>query len=154
MYQAPPLGSHESVSLSWTAASIIAASSIATIVIDYDRGVWEALSERDSAARNTLVICVRHGTVGERELYRMPRLLERRLFARIVASVVLFALLVWRIDVAEAGRALRDADYVYAIPALLLFRLAKLPVAQRWRLMMPPFPDLPLPPLFGILLVS
>jgi uncharacterized protein (TIRG00374 family) len=84
----------------------------------------------------------------------MPRLLERRLLARIVASIVLFALLVWRIDVAEAGRALRDADYVYVIPALLLFGLAKLLVAQRWRLMMSTFADLPLPPLFGILLVS
>ena len=51
-------------------------------------------------------------------------------------------------------RALRDANYFYVIPALALFGLAKLLVAQRWRMMMSKFADLPLTPLFGILLVS
>ena len=60
----------------------------------------------------------------------------------------------WRIDLEQAGRALRDANYVYVIPGLALFGVAKLLVAQRWRVMMSKFADLPLPPLFGILLVS
>ena len=84
----------------------------------------------------------------------MSRLTDRRLVVRIVASVALLALLLWRIDLEEAGRALRYANYVYVIPGLLLFSIAKLLVAQRWRVMMSTFADLPLPPLFGILLVS
>ena len=84
----------------------------------------------------------------------MSRVPERRLLARIVASVALLALLLWRLDLEEAGRALRDANYFYVIPGLVLFGIAKLLVAQRWRVMMSTFADLPLPPLFGILLVS
>ena len=84
----------------------------------------------------------------------MSRLFERRLLVRTVASVGLLALLIWRLDLEAAGRALRDANYVYVIPGLLLFAVAKLLVAQRWRIMMSKFADLPLPPLFGILLVS
>jgi uncharacterized protein (TIRG00374 family) len=84
----------------------------------------------------------------------MSRFFERRLLARVAASVALMALLLWRIDLGEAGRALRHANYFYVIPGLLLFGIAKLLVAQRWRVMMSTFADLPLPPLFGILLVS
>jgi glycosyltransferase 2 family protein len=69
-------------------------------------------------------------------------------------SLVLIAILLWRIDLVQAGRALRDANYLYVIPALALFGLAKLLVAQRWRLMMSEFADVPVRPLFGILLVS
>ncbi len=78
----------------------------------------------------------------------------RRLLFRTAVSLALVAILLWRIDLSEAGRALRDADYVYVIPALALFGVAKLLVARRWRLMMSEFADLPLWPLFGILLVS
>ena len=84
----------------------------------------------------------------------MSRLFERRFLFRTAASIALLAILLWRVDLAAAGRALRDANYLYVIPALLLFGVAKLLVAQRWRIMMSKFADLPLMPLFGILLVS
>jgi len=84
----------------------------------------------------------------------MSRLLERRLLIRIAASVALLALLLWRVDLEAAARALRYANYFYVIPGLVLFGIAKLLVAQRWRIMMSTFADVPLPPLFGILLVS
>ena len=84
----------------------------------------------------------------------MSRFFERRFLFRSAASVILLALLLWRVDLSAAGHALRDANYVYVIPALLLFGVAKLLVAQRWRIMMSKFADLPLAPLFGILLVS
>ncbi len=84
----------------------------------------------------------------------MSRLLEPRLILRVVISVALLGFLVWRIDLEAAARALRDADYAYVVPALALFGIAKLLVAQRWRLMMSKFAQLPLMPLFGILLVS
>lgn len=89
-----------------------------------------------------------------RELLRMSRLLEPRFFVRTLASVALLAFLIWRIDLRQAATALRDANYVYVVPGLALFGLAKLMVAQRWRLMLSKFADLPLAPLFGILLVS
>lgn len=84
----------------------------------------------------------------------MSRFSERRLIVRVAVGLGLLAFLLWRIDLDKAARALRDADYVYVIPALVLLGLAKLLVAQRWRLMMSEFAAVPLPPLFGILLVS
>ncbi len=84
----------------------------------------------------------------------MTRFFERRLLVRVAASIGLLTLLLWRIDLEQAARALRYANYLYVIPGLALFGLAKLLVAQRWRIMMSTFVDLPLPPLFGILLVS
>jgi uncharacterized protein (TIRG00374 family) len=69
-------------------------------------------------------------------------------------SLALLAFLVWRIDLREAGGALRDADYVYVIPALAIFGIAKLLVSVRWQLMMSKFAALPLSYLFGVLLVS
>jgi uncharacterized protein (TIRG00374 family) len=84
----------------------------------------------------------------------VSRLADRRLILRTVVSLALIGFLVWRIDLAAAGRALRDADYVYVVPGLVLFGIAKLLVAQRWRLMISKFTDAPLMPLFGVLLVS
>ncbi len=84
----------------------------------------------------------------------MLRFTKRRLLVRTAASAALIALLVWRLDLDAAGRALRDANYFYVMPGLALFGLAKVLVAQRWRLMMSTFAVLPLWPLFGILLVS
>lgn len=84
----------------------------------------------------------------------MTRLLERRMLIRVAASVALLALLLWRLDIEAAAHALRYANYFYVIPGLALFGIAKLLVAQRWRITMSTFADLPLPPLFGILLVS
>ena len=82
------------------------------------------------------------------------RLLDRRLLFRTAISLALMGILLWRIDLHEAGRALKDANYAYVVPALAIFGLAKLLVAQRWRLMMSNFADVPLPTLFGVLLVS
>lgn len=84
----------------------------------------------------------------------MSRFSERRLLIRTAVSLALLTFLLWRIDLQKAGTALRDANYMYVVPAIALFALAKLLVAQRWRVMMSEFATLPLFPLFGILLVS
>src|SRR6476620_5079438 len=84
----------------------------------------------------------------------MSRLFEPRLFLRTVASLGLVGLLVWRIDLHQAGIALRDANYLYVLPAAALFFAAKFLVAERWRLMLSKFQDLPRWPMFQILLVS
>src|SRR5438094_2143680 len=85
----------------------------------------------------------------------MSRPLTPRTLLRTVLSLALLGFLLWRIDLDQAAEALRDADYVYVLPALALFGCAKLLVAQRWRLMMAKFTRVPpLPALFGVLLVS
>jgi uncharacterized membrane protein YbhN (UPF0104 family) len=63
----------------------------------------------------------------------LSRLIEPRLLIRAAVSLALIAFLVWRIDLHEAARALREADYVYVLPALVLFGMAKYLVAVRWR---------------------
>lgn len=73
---------------------------------------------------------------------------------RLAVSLALLGFLLWRIDLQEAARALRDADYVFVVPALAIFGVSKLLVAQRWRLMMSKFAHVPLSPLYGVLLVS
>ena len=84
----------------------------------------------------------------------MLRLVEPRLLIRTAVSVGLLAFLVWRVDLGEAWDALAAANYLYVLPALVLFMGAKLLVAVRWRLMMSTFAHLPLAPLFGIFMVS
>lgn len=84
----------------------------------------------------------------------MTRLLEPRLLIRTTVSLALLAFLVWRLDLSEAWDALREANYIYVAPALVLFGASKLLVAQRWRLMMSTFAQLPLGPLFAIFMVS
>ncbi len=103
---------------------------------------------------SSLVTRHAYGTVARRVLNRMSRRFQRRLVFRTAVSLVLLAVLLWRIDLHDAAMTLRDASYVYVVPALALFGLAKLLVAQRWRVMMSEFAKLPLRPLFGILLVS
>lgn len=81
-------------------------------------------------------------------------LFSRRLLIRAAVSLILLGVLIWRVDLADVGRALRDANYIYVIPALALFGLSKFLVAVRWRVMISKFDDIPLMPLFGTLLVS
>src|SRR3989442_370452 len=54
----------------------------------------------------------------------MSRLLTPRTLLRTVLSLALLGFLLWRIDLDRAAEALRDADYVYVVPALALFGLA------------------------------
>jgi len=85
---------------------------------------------------------------------QVARLLRPAVVLRLAVSLALLGFLVWRVDLQAAAEALRDANYVYVVPALAIFGLAKLLVAQRWRVMMHNFGPPPLMPTFGILLVS
>jgi uncharacterized protein (TIRG00374 family) len=84
----------------------------------------------------------------------MSRLIDRRFVIRTAVSVVLLGFLIWRVDLREAGQALRHADYIYVVPALTVFGAGKFLVGVRWRLMMSSFVRLPLSPLIAILFVS
>ena len=107
------------------------------------------------ARRNTIVIGARHGTVApEGAVQDGAPSLERRPLVRIVVSIALIALLLWRIDLAAAGPGAARRQLPLRIPGWRSSALAKLLVAQRWRLMMSTFAGPAAEPLFGILLVS
>jgi uncharacterized protein (TIRG00374 family) len=84
----------------------------------------------------------------------MSRFIDRRIVIRTAVSLALLGFLIWRVDLRDAGQALRQADYIYVVPALTVFGLGKLLVGVRWRLMMSTYARLPLAPLVGILFVS
>ena len=84
----------------------------------------------------------------------MTRLADRRFLLRAAITVVLFAILFWRIDLDEVSDALREANYLFVLPAMALFGCAKLLVTVRWRLMMGSAVKIALAPLFGILSVA
>jgi uncharacterized protein (TIRG00374 family) len=84
----------------------------------------------------------------------MNRLADRRILLRLAITVALFAVLFWRIDLEAAGLALREANYLFVLPAMVSFGVAKLLVTVRWRMMMGAHPRISIPPLFGILSVA
>jgi len=79
---------------------------------------------------------------------------QRRLLLRLAISASLVGFLVWRVDIAAALRTLTDVNYVYALPALALFTLAKLIFAVRWRVILARLGQPPVSTLFGTILVS
>jgi hypothetical protein len=79
---------------------------------------------------------------------------QRRLLLRLAISATLVGFLVWRVNIGAALRTLTDVNYVYALPALALFSLAKLIFAVRWRVMLARLGQPPVPTLFGTILVS
>jgi hypothetical protein len=79
---------------------------------------------------------------------------QRRLLVRLAISASLVGFLVWRVDIAAALRTLTDVNYLYALPALALFTLAKLIFAVRWRVILTRLGKPPVRTLFGTLLVS
>lgn len=79
---------------------------------------------------------------------------HRRVLTRLVISGSLVGFLIWRVDMAEALRTLTDVNYVYALPALSLFTLAKFVFAVRWRVILERLGRPPVGSLFGTMLVS
>lgn len=80
--------------------------------------------------------------------------LARRVLFRVALSVGLIALLLWRVDLTETWNAFLDADYIYVLPALLLYSASKLLDSQRWKMMLSPIGYAPLSGLFGIFQVA
>jgi uncharacterized protein (TIRG00374 family) len=83
-----------------------------------------------------------------------PVYMRRRVLTRLIISGSLVGFLVWRVDIAEALRTLTHVDYLYALPALTLFTLAKLVFAMRWKVILERLGQPPLGSLFGTILVS
>jgi uncharacterized protein (TIRG00374 family) len=79
---------------------------------------------------------------------------QRRLLARLAISASLVGFLVWRVNIAAALHTLTHVNYVYALPALALFSLAKLIFAVRWRVILTRLGKPPVGTLYATLLVS
>jgi uncharacterized protein (TIRG00374 family) len=79
---------------------------------------------------------------------------QRRLLMRLAISGTLVGFLVWRVNIAAALKTLTHVNYVYALPALAVFSLAKLIFAVRWRVMLARLGEPPVGTLFGTILVS
>ena len=79
---------------------------------------------------------------------------RRRLLLRLAISATLVGFLVWRVNIGSALHTLIHVNYVYALPALALFTLAKLIFAVRWRVILARLGKPPVGTLYGTLLVS
>jgi uncharacterized protein (TIRG00374 family) len=86
-----------------------------------------------------------------REFVRRHRML---VLIQLPLGVVSLAVLVWRVDLAEAVRRLPDVDYRWAAPGLLVFTASKFLHAYRWRVFLGRREHLPLRQLFAIFLTS
>lgn len=82
------------------------------------------------------------------------RFLRRQLWLRLAFSGGLVVLLLLRIDIGQAGRALLEAHYVYVVPALAFYTLSKLVDTYRWRLMLARLGEASLSGLFGTFLIA
>ena len=76
------------------------------------------------------------------------------LLVQLPLGLLLVAVLLWRVDVAEALRRLPDVDYRWAVPGLFVFTVSKFIHAYRWRLFLSGHEGLPMRQLFAIFLTS
>lgn len=83
----------------------------------------------------------------------MDFLRRHRYVFQALLSALFVALLVWRIDVGEAFRRLRDVDYRWAVFGVFVFTFSKFVHSYRWRVFLWRRPGLPLDQLFGIFLM-
>ena len=58
---------------------------------------------------------------------------DRRFFLGLLVSVGLLVLFLWKVDFVQTGRELRDANYAYYIPAVLVYFVAFGFRSLRWR---------------------
>ena len=79
---------------------------------------------------------------------------QRRLIFRLALSLALVGVLVWRVNISEALELFAEVNYLYVLGALPVYTLSKLVDAARWRLMIRPIGNAPVPGLLGALLVA
>ena len=60
-------------------------------------------------------------------------LLTRRFWLGLIITLVLLFLFVWKVDLGETGRELKDANYAYFVPAVLIYFCALAVRCLRWR---------------------
>ena len=80
--------------------------------------------------------------------------MKKRYWLGIMVSAVLVIVLLTRVDLSAVGRAFRDADLRYLLPAILLYFLGVIPRAFRWRLLLRPVQEIGIGRLFQVLVVG
>ncbi|MGQ9571738.1 MAG: lysylphosphatidylglycerol synthase transmembrane domain-containing protein [Dehalococcoidia bacterium] len=73
---------------------------------------------------------------------------------RLAFISLLFGLLAWRVNLAEALRTFTAVNYAWVAAALLIFTFSKFIHTLRWRIFLGRIPGLPLSGLFGTFLIS
>jgi uncharacterized protein (TIRG00374 family) len=76
-----------------------------------------------------------------------------RFWFQLALTAGFLVLLAWRVDISDALATLPDADWVWVLPALLLFTVSKAVHAYRWRVFLGRHRDVPYSGLLGIFLV-
>lgn len=84
----------------------------------------------------------------------MRRLLRSRWLFTLALTPALVGLIFWRVDVSEVAEPLREANYSWAVAALLVSILAKAIDTIRWQVYLAKVGRIPLVSLFGAYLIG
>src|SRR3990170_3283564 len=76
-----------------------------------------------------------------------------RFWFQLTFTAGFLILLAWRVDIGDALSTLPDADWVWVLPALVLFTCSKAVHALRWKVFLGKHRDVPYTGLLGIFLV-
>ena len=79
---------------------------------------------------------------------------NRRFWLGLAVSLLLLGLLLWRIDLRETARSLREANYLFVIPGLVFYFIAVAFRTLRWWLLLLPLRRLPPRRLFRVVVVG
>ena len=81
-------------------------------------------------------------------------MLSRQFWLGLVISLLFLGLLLWRIDLSETVQSLREANYLFVIPATLLYFIAVAFRTLRWQLLLQPLRPISLRRLFPVVVVG
>ena len=81
-------------------------------------------------------------------------LLTRRFWLGILVTVGLMVLFLWKVDFGEVGRELRDANYAYLVPAILVYFVALGIRALRWRYLLLHLKAIPVARLYPVVAIA
>ncbi len=84
----------------------------------------------------------------------MDWLRKRRVWLGLAGTGLFLALFFWQTDLTEFGRAMRDADYRWAVPAVALWFLAAWARSLRWGLLLRPLGRLSAVALYPVLVIG
>lgn len=77
-----------------------------------------------------------------------------RFWLGLIVSLSFLLLLLWRVDLKETVRSLREANYLFVIPALALYFLGVVFRTVRWRLLLLPLRPLSVRRLFPVVVIG
>ena len=79
---------------------------------------------------------------------------SRRFWLGLAVSLLFLGLLLWRVDLDETVRSLREANYLFVIPGLVFYFTAVAFRTLRWRILLLPLRRIPARRLFRVVVVG